>query len=355
MVVEQRVRSSPRKPSKRQTSITTQAVRWYVENHHGTPTDQGVTRTFCDPARVGAFAVTLEGVARRDSAELFRLIVAVAMFQRRQDAQIIRILGGMTEADSAEVSSMQRLLALASRSECEHTKTLDGLLSSCDLTKTPKTKRGSCRANTSVQCHLKRHTVLLRRYGHFGKVPTSIALAVRESGEVDISAMLDAAAAREATPNARARAMIAALSRAWRVSEKISSMFLAMVWNPDLTPGVTERDDVDWRHFIVIDSNTDLFLSSIGYDGLGTYEARRAFIRAISKEVDLSALHPALRRDNPRIIQQAMYLFMSESNRRGIPTDCMRRRSEACPRCPSVLRSRCPVGDRAKRRLSVVT
>ncbi len=299
--------------------------------------------------------MTLEGVARRDSAELFRLIVAVAMFQRRQDAQIIRILGGMTEADSAEVSSMQRLLALADRSDCDHTKTLDALLTRCDLTKTPKTRRGTCRANNSVACHLKRHTVLLRRYGHFGKVPTSIALAVRESRAADIAAMLDDAAAREATPNARARGMIAALSRAWRVSEKISSMFLAMAWNPDLTPGVVESDDVDWRHFIVIDSNTDLFLSAIDYDGLGTYEARRAFIRALSAQIDLTSLHPSLRRDNPRIVQQAMYLFMSESNRRGIPTDCMHRRREACPGCPSALRARCPVGDRAKRRLTVVT
>ena len=28
---------------------------------------------------------------------------------------------------------------------------------------------GACSANPDTACHLKRHTVLLKRYGHFGK------------------------------------------------------------------------------------------------------------------------------------------------------------------------------------------
>jgi hypothetical protein len=338
--------------------LTEAVVRWYLSTHYGTPDDRGVTQTFCDPRRVGAFAVETRAIAERDGAQLFRLLVAVAMFQRRQDEQITRILRGMSTEDAAEVSSLPALLALADECACEHARSVDGLLASCDLTKTPRTKRGTCRVNPRVDCHLKRHTVLLRRYGHFGKVPSSIALTVRERGAPNLAALLDMAAAGANSPEARARAMVSALSRAWRVNEKIASMFLSMVWNPDVTPGVSARRDLDWRHFVVIDSNTDAFLAAIGYRGLGTYEARRSFLRALSKRIDLPRMRPGLRRDNPRIVQQAMYLFMSVTNRRAIPGDCMHAGASACAACPVTLSCMCParrpVGD-DRRRLSVIT
>jgi hypothetical protein len=343
-------------PTARQVRATEAAVRWYLATHYGTPEDRGITQTFCDPRRVGAFAVEARAIVERDGAQLFRLLVAVAMFQRRQDEQITRILREMAPEDAAEVSSLPALLALSSACACEHARSLDGLLARCDLTKTPRTKRGTCRANPRVDCHLKRHTVLLRRYGHFGKVPSSIALAVHESGAPDLSALLATAAEGASGSEARARAMVDTLSRAWRVSEKIASMFLSMVWNPDVTPGVVARRDLDWRHFIVIDSNTDAFLAAIGYRGSGTYEARRRFLRALSERIDLKRMRPGLRRDNPRIVQQAMYLFMSVANRRAIAGDCMHLGPGACARCPKELAQRCPAqqNDTRRRGLPVV-
>lgn len=331
-------------------------VRWYLATHYGSPDDQGVTQTFCDPKRVGAFAVEASAVAAREGSQLFRLLAAVAMFQKRQDKQITRILRGLSAEDAAELSSLERLLALVDDCACPHSKTVASLRSRCDLTKTPRTKRGTCRANSRVDCHLKRHTVLLKRYGHFGKVPSSLALTVRESGAGDIASMLDVAARRAHGPEARARAMVDALSRAWRVSEKIASMFLSMVWNPDLTAGVRARRDIDWRHFVVVDSNTDAFLAAIGYEGGGTYEARRQFLRALSARIDLGAIRPGLHRDNPRIVQQAMYLFMSASNRRAIPGDCMHLGPPVCARCPKALSKLCPVRQvgRAVRRLPII-
>ncbi|MGK3998908.1 hypothetical protein [Sorangium sp. So ce1024] len=344
-------------PTARQVRITEAVVRWYLTTHYGTPDDRGVTQAFCDPRRVGAFAVEARGIVERDGAQLFRLLVAVAMFQRRQDEQITRILRGMTAEDAAEVSSLPALLALSDACACDHARSLDGLLARCDLTKTPRTKRGTCRANPRVDCHLKRHTVLLRRYGHFGKVPSSIALTVRESRTPDLSALLATAAEGANSPEARARAMVDALSRAWRVSEKIASMFLSMVWNPDVTPGVVARRDLDWRHFVVIDSNTDAFLATIGYRGYGTYEARRRFLRALSERIDLKRIHPGLRRDNPRIVQQAMYLFMSVANRRAIARDCMHLGATACAACPTPLSRACPARQatrNGRRRLPIV-
>jgi hypothetical protein len=116
-----------------------------------------------------------------------------------------------------------------------------------------------------------------------------------------------------------------------------------MVMNPDLAPGVDEWKDVDWRHFIVIDSNVDLFLSSIGYRGLMTYEARRSFLRELARRIDLSAMQAGMRRNNPRIVQQAMFLFMSATNRRNMPKDCMHAGPDVCARCPKELAQFCPV------------
>src|SRR5262249_48716234 len=150
----------------------------------------------------------------------------------------------------------------------EHLSSTDALHHSCDLSKDPRTGLGRCDAKPILACHLKRHTVLLKRYGHFGKVPSSIALALREEGAVDLPQLRDVTFAREKDPLARARALEAQLSRAWRVNQKIASMFLSLVSNPDLSSGAAPwSEGLDWTYFVVIDSNVDLFLSAVRYDG----------------------------------------------------------------------------------------
>jgi hypothetical protein len=338
----------PRRPRANQVAATTAVVEWYLQHHYGRTSDPGVVEMFCDPARVGAFAVERRALRAGDGRALFRLLVATAMFQRRQDVQILRILQGISARDADELGDMARLLALVDQDECEHMRTTTSLAERCDLSKDPRTRRGCCRANRKVACHLKRHTVLLKRYGHFGKVPTSIALMVREAGVEDLAALHRKVIADEPDPLARAKALEHELSRAWRVSQKIASMFLSMITNPDMSRGLAPwSQGVDWTYFVVVDSNVDLFLASIGYQGNGTYDARREFVRAIAREIDLSALSPKLRAFNPRLVQQAMYLFMSSTNRRAIDVDCMHRSPPTCVACPRSVMRRCPVGPRS--------
>jgi hypothetical protein len=223
-------------------------------------------------------------------------------------------------------------------------RTTTALVERCDLAKDPRTRLGCCNANAKVACHLKRHTVLLKRYGHFGKVPTSIALMVREAGVQDLSALRRKVIVAERDPLVRAQALEGELSRAWRVNQKIASMFLSMVTNPDLSRGLAPWSrGLDWTYYVVVDSNVDLFLASISYDGTGTYDARRDFIRAIAREIDLSAFDSTLHAFNPRLVQQAMYLFMSTANRRVAEGDCSQLAPSACAACPRTLRTRCPV------------
>ena len=174
-------------PSPSQVHATTAVVRWYLERYFGTSGDPGVAARFCEPGRIGAFAVAPAALAAGESTALFRLLVATAMFQRRQDVQIQRILRGIRRADGVELTSARRLLKLVDDAPCAFLKTNADLLGACDLSKDPVSKEGRCDANPAAPCHLKRHTVLLKRYGHFGKVPTSLALMLREAARISAS------------------------------------------------------------------------------------------------------------------------------------------------------------------------
>jgi hypothetical protein len=333
----------PERPRAHQVAATKAVVQWYLDRHFRRPSDPGVVEMFCDPARVGSFAVDRRALRVGDGPALFRLLVATAMFQRRQDVQILRILQSMAKSDAVEVSDAARLLALVDNGDCTHMRTTQELAELCDLDKHPRTREGCCKANPGVSCHLKRHTVVLKRYGHFGKVPTSIALMVRESGAKDLPELRRLVMRRERDPLARAQALERELSRAWRVNQKISSMFLSMLTNPDLSRGLAPWSrGIDWTYYVVVDSNVDLFLASIEYKGIGTYDARRNFIREVSRGIDLTEFDSALTSYNPRLVQQAMYLFMSRTNRRVAAADCLRLAPTACATCPGALRSRCP-------------
>ena len=79
----------------------------------------------------------------------------------------------------------------------------------------------------------------------------------------------------------------------------------------------------------------------IGFAGPMTYRARRAFVQALAARVHLDELHRGMRRYNPRIVQQALYMFMSESNRRVSAADCSRQTPSSCGSCPRVLAANC--------------
>jgi hypothetical protein len=330
-------------PTRAQVRQARAVVEWYLSLYYGRPDDPGVPHAFCDPARVGHFAVAPAALKRAEPDALFRLLVAVAMFQRRQDVQILRILRGMRSEDAAEIASAPRLLRLIDSSPCEHAKSLAGLVRRCDLTKDPVTKVGVCTANTHVRCHLKRHTVALKRWGHFGKMPSSIALSLRESGAEDLRDLRRAVLRRHRDPLARAQALESALGSAWRVNQKIACMFLSAVSNPAFLKDAAWRRGIAWTHYVVVDSNVDLFLKAIAYRGVRTYDARRAFIQGLASKIDLRKYDANLDAYNPRVVQQALYLFMSVANRRAIARDCSKLGVAECRRCPRAVAALCPL------------
>lgn len=329
------------RPTRRQYAAARSVTEWYMRSYYGTEGDVGVAAMFCRSDRVGHFAIDREALADGSPEALFRLLVTMAMFQRRSDLQIMRVLRGIAYEDALELTDAARLVSLAD-DNCEFGRTLDALLNQCDLGKCPETKRGVCRRRPESACHLKRHTELLKRYGHFGKMPTSAALVLRAQGVADLPSLRARVWEKTADPHARSLELEAAISRAWRISEKIAAMYLSVLTNRDLSGDLAPwADGVDTNHFVVVDSNVDLFLKAIDYRGPMTYRARRAFIQSLAVRIHLDELHPGVRRYNPRLVQQALYMFMSESNRRANTGDCCHDMPVSCGRCPRTLALHC--------------
>lgn len=342
-------REVPR-PSRSQYSAARAVTSWYLDRYYGTEDDVGVPAMYCRADRVGHFAVEASALEAGDGDALFRLLVTMTMFQRRSDLQIMRVLRGISARDAEEMTASSALLYLADQIPCANAGCVNALKDDCDLGKDPATKRGICHASPDTACHLKHHTELLKRYGHFGKVPTSAALMLRAHGVDSLADLKDRLWEQHEHPEARAVALEQAISMAWRVSEKISAMFLSAVTNRDLSGTLAPwAEGVDTSHYVVVDSNVDLFLKSTGYSGPMTYSARRQFIQALARRVPLDEYRPGLRRYNPRIVQQALYMFMSESNRRASSRDCSHAAPESCEECPSSLSRHCArrrVGER---------
>ncbi|MCY1072540.1 hypothetical protein OV090_47780 [Nannocystis sp. RBIL2] len=318
---------------------------WYLERYHGSDDDVGVVGMFTDQARVGHFAVPRASLEAEDPDALFRVLVATTMFQRRQDVQIMRVLRGIAPRDVEQLTSAATLLASAKNCGCPAALSLEGLLAQCDLRK-DDLRRGTCDFAPSIACLPKRHAVLLKRYGHFGKVPTALALNLKAHNASDLASLRRGCIEATGSPEAAAECLEDALCKSWRVSDKISAMYLSMLSNPDLWPGRAPwTDGLDWTRWVVIDSNVDLFLGWLGYDGLGTYAARREFIHAIARQIDLKSMKAGLQAFNPRIVQQAGFLFMSAANRRSTDRDCSKE-AGACGRCPKQISRACPLNRR---------
>lgn len=275
------------RPTRKQFRITEAAVAWYLETYWRTPHDTGTPDTFFDQSKVGYFAITPSSFEAGEPASLFRLLVAVSLFQRLRDQHVFGILSKIPQRAALELTDVDGLLSHADASECHALGSNDALLTRCDLTK-DHDGRGICGYCPTVACQLRRHTEALRRYGHFGKVPTSIALVVREAAARDLGEFYRIFVGNHRRRIDRSIALERALSRAWRINAKISAMFLSLVSTPGLSRWRPPwHSALDWTHFVVVDSNVDLFLASIEYAGPGTYNARRAFIQALARGIDL--------------------------------------------------------------------
>ena len=84
-------------------------ARWYRETVYGRFEGPGTVPFYCDPARVGHFAVAPGALGRGDAAALFRLFVVLTMYQSRRDVDIMRRQRETSRKDAAGLATAREL------------------------------------------------------------------------------------------------------------------------------------------------------------------------------------------------------------------------------------------------------
>lgn len=325
-------------PSQSARKLTEEILTWYMRAYFRRPEEPGTLQLLSDHRKVGAFAVPIEKIRANDPRALFRLLVSSILFQRRRDCVVRSFMLRLAPTSARELLDSETLLRLSAHTICGLGSTLDALVVHCDVSGRPSGLL-SCSFDNTDHCHIKRHSRLLRRYGDFGKAPTSAAQLLAANGVNDLPALRAKILSEIQDERQRACELERQLCRIFRVDKKIAAMFLSWLCNPDLTKGAPWEAGIDWTYFVVIDSNVDAFLGDTNYCGGSSYEAKRQYISNLAAAIDLSRLDASLHPFNPRLVQQAIYVFKSVANRVASGEICL---GEACT-CASDLGRICPL------------
>jgi hypothetical protein len=288
-------------------------VAWYVETAYGRWEGPGTTPYYCDPLRVGHFAVQPEELARGQEATLLRLFVTMAMFQARRDVVIMAQQRGMPRASVELLTSASHLEERVRASPCEHLGSAESFDRHCSVRKSGT--EVSCDALPQVSCHVKEASALLRRMGDMGKLPTSAWLHLWKNGRLprEFEAVLSA----NTNPTERASALVERFTEVYRVGRKLATMFVSALSTPALAPGLTPWfPAVDGTQLVVIDTNVAQVIDVLREPGAPrTYEARALWLSGHAARINLQNFRKDLPRYSPRLVQQALYVFRSKSNR----------------------------------------
>ena len=168
-----------------------------------------------------------------------------------------------------------------------------------------------------------------------GMLPTSAWLHLGPGG---LGRWFDEACAASSKPTERAHLLVERLATIRRIGPKLATMYVTALSVPELTPGFAPwSPEVDGSRLVVVDANVGRVIDRVRRGrGPRTYDRMAAWLVAVADRIDLRQLRRDLPARSPRLVQQALYVFRSRSNRvdRGDP--CAHRPCEACPSsvCP---------------------
>jgi hypothetical protein len=308
------------------------AVRWFLD------AEQRNTRVpfYCDPERVGAFAVAPDELAAGDNASVFRLFVTLSMYQALRDVVIMRQQQLLPRASMRVVADAAFVKRSIARHGCPVLRSTDAFEEGCDVAKVGEVV--DCGTCPGTACHVKDATVVFNRMGDMGKLPTSAWLRLWKAGGV--REVLAEVCRDEASPTMRAALLVERFACVHRVGRKLATMFVSAMSTPALAPGLTPWfPDIDGNDLVVVDTNVARAVDVLREPGAPrTYDARERWVREQAARLDLREFRPDLPRYSPRLVQQALYAFCSKSNRvaRG---DACSTRGTACPGCAPMI---CP-------------
>lgn len=306
------------------------AVAWYFTDH------REHLPFYCDPNRVGAFAVDRDHLAAGDDAAIFGVFVTLSMYQALRDVVIMR-QQRLTPGPSVQVvADLDFVKTNVARHECGVLQSAEAFEQSCNVGKVGG--RVDCDWRSGARCHVKDATVVFNRMGDMGKLPTSAWLRIWKPGGV--KHLLTDVCRDETSPKKRAAVLVERFATVHRVGRKLATMFVSALSTPALAPGLTPWfPEVDGNELVVVDTNVARAVDLLRDPGAPrTYDARERWLREQAARIDLREFGSHLPRHSPRLVQQALYAFCSRSNRVAHGDSCAER-GIPCAGCAKTL---CP-------------
>lgn len=305
-------------------------VQWYLETAYGRWEGPGTKPFFADLSRIGHFAVDLDALTARDEGATFRLLVTLASYQSRRDIDIMQMQRTMKPRVVSAMTSPVRLKVLTTSGNCSHLSDAATFDRYCDVRRDLLGGTATCSTHPRTPCHVKNATMAIGRMGDFGKLPTSAWLHLRDGG---FARWLEEVTTTHHDPRARARAMVERTAEIFRIGVKLATMFVTALSVPELTGFAPWSPNIDGSRLLVIDGNVARAIQLWRRGPLWTnYERNARWLLARAKLIQLSRFHPSLPPCSPRLVQQAIYLFRSFSNRKAHRDRCA---AKPCASCPS--------------------
>lgn len=308
-----------------------EVVRWYFDKGRV----EGVP-FYCDPTRIGAFAIEPDELAAGSDAAVFRLFVSLAMYQALRDVVIMRQQRSLPRISMRVVADIGTVKRSISRHACPTLGSVEAFEEGCDVEKDgDDIDCGTCPGES---CHVKDATRVFNRMGDMGKLPTSAWLRLWRGGGV--KALLDEVCCEELSPTKRASLLVERFAAVHRVGRKLATMFVSALSTPALAPGLTPwYPKIDGNDLVVVDTNVARAVDALCAPGAAkTYDARERWVREQAAKLDLRAFRPELPAHSPRLVQEALYSFCSKSNRVARGDSCAAR-GTSCATCATAL---CP-------------
>ncbi len=306
-------------------------VRWYL--------DVGRTKGlpfYCDPSRIGNFAIEPHELVAGTDAAVFRLFITLSMYQALRDVVIMRHQRSLPRASMRIIADVAMVKRSIFRHSCPALGSVEAFEKGCDVVKDgDDIDCGTC---PGVACHVKDATRVFHRMGDMGKLPTSAWLRLWLGGGV--GALLDEVCREESSPTKRAALLVERFAAVHRVGRKLATMFVSALSTPALAPGLTPWfPEIDGNELVVVDTNVARAVDTLRSPcAPKTYDARERWVREQAAKIDLRVFQPDLPAYSPRLVQEALYAFCSKSNRvaRG---DACAGRGAPCAACAPML---CP-------------
>ncbi len=307
-------------------------VDWYLDKAYRRWEGPNVTPFFADRQRVGHFAVDLDLLQRGEERALFRLLVALSMYQSRRDIDIMAIQRGMLMRTVDRMTSPSRLRVLVEQTRCPQLVDASTFGDSCDVARIPGRSGATCGTRPRLACHVKEATTAIGRMGDMGKLPTSAWLSLGGPG---VRGALDQVCREERDPGTRAERLVERFVTIHRVGTKLASLFVSALSTPELNGIAPWHPTIDGAQLVVVDGNVSAAVAIWrGPRARRTYDATAKWIQQLAGEIQRRS--PAGPRRSPRFVQQAIYVFRSRFNRVAAGDPCATRPCASCPSrvCP---------------------